>query len=57
MREFAVVERSGGDAYDDGTAKCFAYHYCDANYAGRETLAIRRITFSNGWPTMGALLS
>ena len=56
MREFAVAEQSGGDAYDDGTATRFAYHYCDANNAGRETLDIRRITFSKSWPT-GAPLS
>jgi arabinan endo-1,5-alpha-L-arabinosidase len=51
------VAAGGGDAYDDGTLKYFAYHYYDANNAGRETLDIRQMTFSNGWPVMGAPLS
>ncbi|MHC5797885.1 arabinan endo-1,5-alpha-L-arabinosidase [Lacisediminihabitans sp. FW035] len=50
------VAAGGGDAYDDGTAKRFAYHFYDANNAGRETLNIRPVTFSNGWPVMGAPL-
>jgi arabinan endo-1,5-alpha-L-arabinosidase len=51
------VAAGGGDAYDDGALKYFAYHYYDANNAGRETLDIRQVTFSNGWPVMGAPLS
>jgi hypothetical protein len=51
------VAAGGGDAYDDGTSKYFAYHYYDANNSGRETLDIRQITFTSGWPLMGPPLS
>jgi len=51
------VAAGGGDAYDDGALKFFAYHYYDANNNGRETLDIRQVTFSNGWPVFGAPLS
>lgn len=50
------VAAGGGDAYDDGASKYFAYHYYDANNNGRETLDIRPVTFSNGWPVMGSPL-
>jgi arabinan endo-1,5-alpha-L-arabinosidase len=51
------VAAGGGDAFDNGTTKEFAYHYYDANNSGSETLNIRPVTFSNGWPVMGAPLS
>lgn len=51
------VAAGGGDAYDDGALKYFAYHYYDANNAGRETLDIRQVTFVSGWPVMGSPLS
>ncbi len=51
------VAAGGGDAYDDGTLKYFAYHYYDANNAGRETLDIRQVTFVSGWPVMGTPLT
>ncbi len=51
------VAAGGGDAYNDGSRKYFAYHYYDADNAGRETMDIRRVTFSDGWPVMGAPLS
>lgn len=50
------VAAGGGDFYDDGSNKYFAYHYYDANNAGRETLDIRQTTFSGGWPLLGAPL-
>ncbi len=50
------VAAGGGDAYDDGTGKFFAYHYYDANASGRETLDIRGVSFVNGWPVMGPTL-
>jgi arabinan endo-1,5-alpha-L-arabinosidase len=51
------VAAGGGDAFDDGTLKGFAYHYYDADASGRETLNIRYVTFANGWPVMGAPIS
>jgi arabinan endo-1,5-alpha-L-arabinosidase len=50
------VGAGGADAYDDGSAKFLAYHYYDANNSGRETLDIRQVTFSGGWPVFAAPL-
>jgi Carbohydrate-binding module 64/Glycosyl hydrolases family 43 len=51
------IAAGGGDAFDDGSTKRLAYHYYDANNNGRETLDIRTMTFSNGWPVLSAPLS
>ncbi|WP_211267191.1 RICIN domain-containing protein [Nonomuraea candida] len=47
------VAAGGGDPFDDGPQRMFAYHFYDANANGRGTLNIRPITFSGGWPVMG----
>lgn len=51
------VAAGGGDVYVDGTSLFFAYHYYDGWNSGRETLDIRPLTFSNGWPVLGAPLA
>ncbi|MBP5872387.1 family 43 glycosylhydrolase [Streptomyces sp. LBUM 1486] len=50
------VAAGGADAYDDGASKFLAYHYYDADNAGRETLDIRQVTFANGWPVLAGPL-
>lgn len=50
------IAAGGGDAYDDGANSFFAYHYYDADNAGRETLDIRQVTFVGGWPVLAAPL-
>jgi arabinan endo-1,5-alpha-L-arabinosidase len=50
------VAAGGADAYDDGTSNFLAYHYYDATNSGQETLDIRKVTFSNGWPLLAAPL-
>ncbi|WP_371657709.1 family 43 glycosylhydrolase [Streptomyces sp. NBC_00280] len=50
------IAAGGADAYDDGTSPYLAYHYYDADNAGRETLDIRKVTFANGWPVLAAPL-
>ena len=51
---YPQVAAGGGDPFFDGSQPMFAYHYYDANANGRGTLNIRPITFSDGWPAMGA---
>lgn len=53
---YPKVAAGGADAYDDGTSKFLAYHYYDGNNSGRESLDIRQIGFSNGWPVIAAPL-
>lgn len=48
------VAAGGGDVFTDGTTSRFAYHFYDAANAGRETLNIRTLTFSGGWPVFSA---
>jgi arabinan endo-1,5-alpha-L-arabinosidase len=53
------VAAGGADEFDDPTynvAQRLAYHYYDANNNGQETLDIRTITYSNGWPVLSAPL-
>lgn len=47
------VAAGGGDWYEAEGSLWFAYHYYDAENAGRETGNIRPITFTGGWPVMG----
>ncbi|HYN93659.1 MAG TPA: arabinan endo-1,5-alpha-L-arabinosidase [Pilimelia sp.] len=51
------VAAGGGDVLDDGSRRRLAYHFYDAQAAGRETLNIRTITFSGGWPVLSAPLT
>lgn len=53
---YPKVAAGGADAYDDGTSKFLAYHYYDGNNNGQETLDIRQVTFSGGWPVLAAPL-
>jgi len=50
------IASGGGDVYVDGSSSFFAYHYYDAANSGRETLDIRSLSYSNGWPVLGAPL-
>jgi arabinan endo-1,5-alpha-L-arabinosidase len=50
------VAAGGADAYDDGSSKFLAYHYYDGNNSGQETLDIRQVTFSGGWPVVAGPL-
>ncbi|MEU4385465.1 RICIN domain-containing protein [Promicromonospora sp. NPDC023805] len=50
------VAAGGADVYADGSAKYLAYHYYDAANGGRETLDVRPLTFSGGWPVLGTAL-
>ncbi len=50
------VAAGGADEFDDGTTQRLAYHFYDANNNGQETLDIRTITYSNGWPVLSAPL-
>ncbi|HLL65507.1 MAG TPA: family 43 glycosylhydrolase [Micromonosporaceae bacterium] len=51
------VAAGGGDVFADGSTLRLAYHFYDANANGRETLNIRTIGFSGGWPTLSAPLA
>ncbi len=53
---YPKVAAGGGDAYDDGANSYIAYHYYDGLNSGRETLDIRQVTFSGGWPILGTPL-
>jgi arabinan endo-1,5-alpha-L-arabinosidase len=44
------IAAGGGDVYTDGTSTFFAYHYYEAKNNGRETLDIRPMSFTGGWP-------
>lgn len=46
------IGQGGGDKFQDGATQRFAYHYYDANNNGRETLNVRTITYSSGWPVL-----
>jgi arabinan endo-1,5-alpha-L-arabinosidase len=50
---YPQVAAGGGDPFEDGSQRMFAYHYYDANANGRGTLNIRPMTFSGGLPVMG----
>lgn len=47
---------AGGDVFTDGATTSFAHHYYYAANAGRETLDIRTLTYSNGWPVLAVPL-
>ncbi|QDN74302.1 family 43 glycosylhydrolase (plasmid) [Streptomyces sp. S1A1-7] len=53
---YPKVAAGGADAYDDGSSKFLAYHYYDGNNSGQETLDIRQVTFSGGWPVIAGPL-
>lgn len=48
------IAAGGGDVFADGDQLKFAYHYYDGSANGRETLDIRPLSFSDGWPVFGS---
>lgn len=50
------IAAGGADAFTMGQDQYLAYHYYDGNNNGQETLDIRKVTFSNGWPKFDAPL-
>lgn len=48
------VAAGGGDLFVDGSTIRLAYHFYDATTNGLETLNVRAVSFSGGWPVVGA---
>jgi arabinan endo-1,5-alpha-L-arabinosidase len=46
-----------GDVYFDGTTYWFPHHYYDRNDNGAPKLSLRKISWRDGWPTLGDPLS
>jgi arabinan endo-1,5-alpha-L-arabinosidase len=46
------VAAGGGDVFTDGANTRLAYHFYDATTNGLETLNIRTVSYSGGWPTV-----
>jgi arabinan endo-1,5-alpha-L-arabinosidase len=47
----------GGDVFSDGHADYFAHHYYDTEDGGAPKLSVRRISWADGWPSLGDPLS
>ncbi len=47
----------GGDVYVDGTTEWYVHHYYAVDDNGLPKLSVRKIMWSDGWPTLGDPLS
>jgi hypothetical protein len=47
----------GGDVYVDGQTDWFVHHYYDVSDNGRPKLSVRKLRWSDGWPTLSDPLS